>query len=96
MSLTDLAVLAAVLGLIPAVIAAKKGQPFLVFWLFGALIFPVALVVTILMPNVRPRCPHCRENIQEGATLCPHCRTPLTEPAEPGEQSRPFSHIEPL
>lgn len=42
----------AVLGLIPAYIASRKGRSFLDWWFFGALLFPVAMVMAwFLKPN---------------------------------------------
>ena len=48
---TILAILAilAVLGLIPAAIAQRKGRKFLDWWLFGAALFPIALVMALLI-----------------------------------------------
>ncbi len=34
-----------VLGLIPAYLASRKGRNFLDWWIFGTLLFPVALVM---------------------------------------------------
>jgi hypothetical protein len=81
------------LGLIPGLIARRKGHSFLFHWAFGALCFPVALLSTIVMradPDLlnrraerkaaahgEVRCPACREFVRTDATICPHCRTAL-------------------
>ena len=82
---------AALLGLIPAAIAHRKGHSFLFHWLFGAVLFPVALLSAIVVHTDRDlldrraerkaaargeiRCPACREFVRADATICPHCRT---------------------
>lgn len=68
--------LVAVLGLLPAVIAKRKGHSFLAFWLMGAMFFIVALPWALLIrpnPVVFQQCPHCRERASAQATACPHC-----------------------
>jgi hypothetical protein len=49
-------VVAAVLGLIPAAIARSKGRDFGTWWIFGALLFIVALPAALLLkPAPQPR-----------------------------------------
>lgn len=48
-------VIAALLGLIPATIAERKGHGFFFWWLAGAALFIVALPVTLLLENTRTR-----------------------------------------
>lgn len=40
---------AVILGLIPAYIAYRKGRPFVDWWFFGAGLFPIALLVSLLI-----------------------------------------------
>jgi predicted RNA-binding Zn-ribbon protein involved in translation (DUF1610 family) len=49
MDLTGIFVLAALLGIIPATIAAKKGHNFFAWWFFGAAMFIVALPAAIVV-----------------------------------------------
>jgi hypothetical protein len=42
------------IGLIPAVIAKRKGRPFLAWWLYGAVFFLIALPHAIIMKQYRP------------------------------------------
>ena len=52
MAMLILAVAAAIiLGLIPAVIASEKGYSIRLWWVFGAVLFPVALPMAFLLPT---------------------------------------------
>lgn len=69
---------AIVLGLIPAAIARRKERSFLGWWAFGFLIWPVALIASVIVDNpYRYRCPYCAEQVRAEATVCPHCRREL-------------------
>ena len=72
--------LAILLGLIPAVIAEKKGRSFIVWWLFGALLFIVALPLAILLENKTiarnsgvKHCPYCGQALPVKEMECPNC-----------------------
>ena len=47
-------VLAALIGIIPANIAKKKGYSFVAWWMYGALIFIVALPHALCLKEVKP------------------------------------------
>jgi len=73
-------ILAPLLGLIPATIARRKGNSFVILWIAGTLMFIVALPVAILMkPNPKKfeQCPACRGWIPADALKCMHCAEPL-------------------
>lgn len=78
MSIGGLLVLGAIIGLLPAFIAQRKGSSFVFFWILGALLFIVALPWALLMKDRRPRCPECREVVQVEAARCPHCQAEIT------------------
>ena len=76
------------LAIIPAAIAHTRGLPVGTWFLYGLLLWPVAVVhVFFATPNsVRlagrpappPRtCPFCAEVIQSSAIVCKHCRRDL-------------------
>ena len=48
------AILASLLGLIPAFIARKKGRSFGLFWLFGFFFFIIALIIVLLLEKAPP------------------------------------------
>jgi len=70
---------AIVLGLIPAFIAKHKGDSFFTFWLFGTLLWIVALPYALfVLKDKRRRCDHCAELVRPEARVCPHCQRDLT------------------
>jgi DNA-directed RNA polymerase subunit RPC12/RpoP len=76
--MTEALILAAFLALIPAFIARHKSRGFWTFYVFGLLLWIVALPVAVLMKDDRRRCPYCVEPIAANATVCPHCGSALT------------------
>lgn len=81
----EIVIAAVLLGLIPAIIAQKKGEVFIIWWIYGSLLFIVALVHAILMkPNKQAieqdkisngmrKCQYCAEFIMQEAIKCKHC-----------------------
>lgn len=64
--------LALFLGLIPAMIARLKGRSFFGWWVYGFLVFIIALPHSIFAARMKV-CPQCKEKARHNANLCPHC-----------------------
>jgi hypothetical protein len=75
MDTASILVLAAIIGLLPAWIASRKGQSFFGWWVFGGLLFIVALPIALMQKDRRPTCPDCREVVHSDAVKCPHCQS---------------------
>jgi len=65
------------IALVPAFIARRKGLSFWGYYVFGLLLWIVAVPVALLAPSARPRCPDCAEVVQREARRCPHCRSEI-------------------
>ncbi len=76
---------AAIIGLIPAIIAKNKGYNFFGWWIYGSLIFIIAIPHALLskpnqqeidrqnLLNGMKRYPYCAEIIRGEALICKHC-----------------------
>jgi len=62
------------IGTITGIIAHKKGYSFFWWFVFGVLLFIVALPWAICLKSKKiKQCPECAESIKEAATICKFC-----------------------
>lgn len=78
----EIVLLAALLGLIPAMIAKNKGRSFGTWWLYGALLFIIAFPHSLLLQGSGAnfkKCPYCAEIIKAEALKCRYCGSEIKE-----------------
>lgn len=64
------------LGFFPAFIAWKKGAQFIIWWIYGATLFPIALIHAFLIgrgPRGKKVCGFCRKQVDINAPFCKFC-----------------------
>jgi hypothetical protein len=81
--------LLAIISCIPAVIAQNKGRSFGGWWLYGFLVFPIALIHSLVtskniegleqraLDSGNRKCPSCAEMVKVEAKVCKHCGNDL-------------------
>jgi hypothetical protein len=80
---------AVIIGLLPAYIARNKGRNFVLWWIYGALLFIIALPHSLLMKKDTSameanalaegakKCPYCAELVKQEALVCRFCQREL-------------------
>ena len=83
--------LAMLLGLLPAWLAERKGHSFAAWWVFGALLFIVALPLAVFLERktaavptrvATKKCIHCGALLRVTARDCPACHQPIPAAGE--------------
>lgn len=86
----EILIIAAIIGVIPAVIARNKGRGFVGWWIYGALLFIVALPHALLikpdqaaiekrqLDEGMKKCPFCAEMVKVDAKVCRYCSRELS------------------
>ena len=72
-----------ILAFIPAMIANKKGCSFGLWYLYGLLIFIIALPHALIMDakGVK-KCPYCKELVKSDAIKCKYCSSDIKSSSE--------------
>lgn len=94
MTIVDWLLAWTVLGLLPGFIAQRKGYSFVGWWIFGALLFIVALPWALLMGQNKDKqrqCPACRTWIDRQASVCAQCGRDVPAPEELPAEIRPWN-----
>ena len=78
----EILIIGILLGLIPAMVAQKKGHSFVAWWVYGSLLFLIALPHALLLKSEMKqveqqqaapgfkKCPFCAEMIKPDAKVC--------------------------
>jgi hypothetical protein len=81
---TPIFIIPVLIGLFPAAIARLKGRSFVLWWMYGATLFVVALPHALLLRRAASlekrafsdglkKCPYCAEMVRKEAIVCKHC-----------------------
>lgn len=67
------------LGLIPAYIAHKKGRGFYKWWIYGYVLWLIAMIHSLCIKSTEGliQCPACAEFIKQEAQICRYCHTKI-------------------
>ena len=91
----------AVISCLPASIAKNKGRSFGSWWVYGFLLFPIALIHSLAMSkdvegleaqaiaSGNRKCPACAEMVKVEAIICKHCGSKLEPHIENSEKDEP-------
>lgn len=91
-------VIVVLIGLLPAMVAASKGRSFVGWWIYGSLLFIVALPHALLLKADQraldaraigsgdsKKCEHCAEIIRRDAKVCRYCGRDVAAPVASSE-----------
>jgi len=68
-----------VMGLIVAGLASSKGKSAITWFIYGVLLWPIALIHILVSNDGTKKCPKCFSKIDVRATACPFCQHKTTQ-----------------
>lgn len=73
--------IAMAVGALPAYMASTKGKNVLLWWIYGTVLFPVALVHALALGRFggKKQCGYCRTMVSAQAGYCPRCGYEFTD-----------------
>ncbi len=81
-----------VMASIPAMIANSKEKDVAIWFFYGFLVWPIALVHALLIPPGNSvSCRFCAKHISREAKVCPYCQLDLATDREPDKSTRSTS-----
>lgn len=67
------------MGLIVAGLASGKGKSAITWFIYGVLLWPIALIHILVSNDGTKKCPKCFSKIDKRATTCPFCQRKTTQ-----------------
>jgi|GEM_PF-2520456 len=61
-----------------SIVAGNKRRSALAWFIVGALLGPLALIIALCVGEAGNPCPYCKKTVDPAATKCPYCQSEVT------------------